>query len=441
VALVFSALAFGSVEAWAMAVLETMAIGLGALWLIKSVVEQQIRVTVPVVLMPVAGLVCWGLIQSIAITGGSGERKSISMDFEATRVAVISIFFLLVLALAAGNFFTGKQSIRNIATFLVFYGMAMAVFALIQSFTWDGAFYWFRPTRATGFGPFANRDHFAGYMEMLAPFPAALIATRAIRTDQKLVYGFAGVMMIIAAIASLSRGGMLSLGVEGIFLAVWTLRSKSRSAATHSRVGVVLRVAAIIAAFGAIGALGIAWIGADPMMSKAAQTLTEINQDPGNYISRQWIWRDTWALIKAHPITGAGTGAYETVYPMFSHNNGRAIVAQSHNDYLQVIADCGLVGAILLALFLGLIYRSMRRALKVADHQMRGVALACSTGLIGILIHSLVDFNLQIPSNALLFLFLLAVLSNVPAAASGRSRLELVSEIKQEAPVPFVVGT
>jgi O-antigen ligase len=381
-------------------------------------------------------------------------------------VAVISIFFLLVLALGAANFFNSKHSLRNLATFFVFYGMALAVFGLIQSFTWDGAFYWFRPTRATGFGPFANRDHFAGYMEMLAPFPAALIATRPIRSEQRLIYGFAGGMMIIAAIASLSRGGMLSLGVEGVFLAAWTWRSKMRAgaarranhassvashaslrgtgAAEQSRMGVVLRAGLAIAAFGAIGALGIAWIGADPIMNKAAQTMTEINQDPGNYISRQWIWRDTWAMIKSHPITGAGIGAYETVYPMYSHNNGRAIVAQSHNDYLQVIADCGLVGAVLLVLFLGLLYRCVRRALKVEDHQMRGVALACSAGLIGILIHSLVDFNLQIPSNALLFLFLTVLLSNVPAAAPRRSRLEfrreISSEINEEAPVPLLVG-
>jgi O-antigen ligase len=462
-------------------VLESIAIALVALWLLASLFERQILVTIPAVLMPVAGLVCWGLIQSIAISGASGERKSISMDVEASRVAVVSILFLLVLALIAANFLTGKQRLRSLSTFLVFYGMALAVFGLIQSFTWDGAFYWLRPTRATGFGPFANRDHFAGYMEMLAPFPAALIATRAIRSEQRLAYGFAGAMMIIASIASLSRGGMLSLAVEGAFLAIWTWRTKStfrtgataRARATTSagvsiavgpapavglfsgqhasvvprasfpetnRIAAFLRATLPIAVFSAIGALGITWIGADPIVNRAAQTLTEINVDPGNYISRQWIWRDTWAMIRAHPITGAGIGAFETVYPMYAHNNGRAIVAQSHNDYLQVVADCGLVGAILLVFFLALLYRSARRALSVEDHQMKGVALACSAGLIGILIHSLVDFNMQIPSNALLFLFLSVVVSHVPAAAVRRTRADLHRPVEQEARVPLVVG-
>jgi O-antigen ligase len=125
---------------------------------------------------------------------------------------------------------------------------------------------------------------------------------------------------------------------------------------------------------------------------------------------------------------------------MYSHNNGRMIVAQSHNDYLQVMADCGLVGATLLVLFLGLLYRSMHGALRVEDQQMAGVALACSAGLIGILVHSLVDFNLQIPSNALLFLFLSVVLSNVPAAAPRRSRVDYIRQVEQNAPVPIIVG-
>src|SRR5215831_2822591 len=194
-ALVFSALAFGSVEAWAMAVLESMAVLLIGLWITKSIKEGEVRVSFPIHLLPVAGLVCWGLVQSISITRESGVRKSISMDAEASRVAVISIFFALMLVLTAANFFAGKPRLRYLATFLAFYGLALAIFGLIQSFTWDGAFYWLRPTRATGFGPFANRDHFAGYMEMLLPFPAALIVTGSIPSERRLLYGFAAVMM------------------------------------------------------------------------------------------------------------------------------------------------------------------------------------------------------------------------------------------------------
>jgi O-antigen ligase len=465
-AVVFSALAFGSVEAWAMAIVESIGIVLTGLWITESILTRQLRLSIPAPLIPVAGLVCWGLIQSIAIKNAAGQRTSISMDVEASRVALVSIFFLVMLALTAANFISDRARLGRLATFLAFYGLALAVFGLIQSFTWDGAFYWFRPTRATGFGPFANRDHFAGYMEMLMPFPAALIATRAIRSEQRFVYGFAALMMVIATVASLSRGGMLSAAAEAAFITMWALQSRRSSKASRlqSRPGMdipplrgdipplrgdrrpaggrsaVLTAVIIVAMLGAAGALGIAWIGADPIINKATQTVTEIQEDASNHISRQWIWSDTWALIKAHPLTGAGIGAYETVYPTYSHSNGRMIVAQSHNDYLQVIADCGIVGGVLMVLFLVALYRAMRRALKVEEPLMSGVAVACSAGMIGILVHSLFDFNLQIPSNALLFLFLTVMLSNVPAAAPRRLRIAVSREQAGEAPVPIVTG-
>ena len=272
-----------------------------------------------------------------------------------------------------------------------------------------------------------------------------MIAAGSIPAEQRPIFGFAAAMMVIATVASLSRGGILGLAVEGVFVALVARRSKARQASrpqmeTTSRLRVALRVGGIAAMLGAAATLGIAWIGADPIINKATQTLNEIQPNTTNYISRQWIWSDTWAMIKAHPITGAGIGAYETVYPMYSHNNGRMIVAQSHNDYLQVIADCGVIGAVLLVLFLASLCIAMRRALRVSDRQITGVALACSAGLIGILVHSFFDFNLQIPSNALLFLFLTVMVSNVPAAASRRPRVEARLEVEREIPVPVLAG-
>ena len=457
-AVVFSALAFGSVEAWAIAVVESIGLLLIGLWIAESIRARQIRLSIPTPLIPVAGLVCWGLIQSIAFKSGSGQRTSISLDVEASRVAVVSIFFLLVLALIAATFINDRARLGRLATFLAFYGLALAVFALIQSFTWDGAFYWFRPTRAAGFGPFANRDHFAGYMEMLMPFPVALIATRAIRGEQRFVYGFAAVMMVIATVASLSRGGMLSAAAEAAFVTLWALRAKrsskesrlkstpsmdrqhvSRNRRPASGRTATLTAVLIVTMLTGVGALGITWIGADPIINRATQTVTEIQEEAPNHISRQWIWSDTWEMIKAHPITGVGIGAYETVYPMFSHSNGRMIVAQSHNDYLQVIADCGIAGAVLMVLFLIALFRAMSGALRIDDPQISAVALACSAGLIGILVHSLFDFNLQIPSNALLFLFLTVMLSNLPAAAR-RLRVAAPPRADREEPIPVFAG-
>src|SRR5262245_66307689 len=87
-----------------------------------------------------------------------------------------------------------------------------------------------RHAQASPFGPVFNRDHFAGYMELLIPLPVALIATRHVRGEKRMVYGIAAMFMGVAAIFTLSRGGMISIFAEMIFIAAMSfIRHRSRS--------------------------------------------------------------------------------------------------------------------------------------------------------------------------------------------------------------------
>src|SRR5205085_1366742 len=175
------------------------------LWAAKWVAEKEIRLTMPATGWPLAGLCAYGLVQ------GAG----LSLDREATRGATVAIFFLLAAFLLAANSFATRERLSLLVNLLVAYGMAMAVFALVQHLTFEGKIYWIRPTPFAAFGPFPNRNHYAGYMEMLAPLPFALIAARAVRRQSWMFYGFAGVLMAISVFVSLSRGGMMSV-VAGI---------------------------------------------------------------------------------------------------------------------------------------------------------------------------------------------------------------------------------
>jgi O-antigen ligase len=95
-------------------------------------------------------------------------------------------------------------------------------------------------------------------------------------------------------------------------------------------------------------------------------------------------------------------------------------VRQAHNDYLQVLADCGIVGAAAALCFITLVFRDILRGMRHPDRKMAAVALGCGAGIFAMLVHSLFDFNLQMPSNALLFLTLTAVISNISWAAARR---------------------
>lgn len=95
----------------------------------------------------------------------------------------------------------------------------------------------------------------------------------------------------------------------------------------------------------------------------------------------------------------------------------------AHDDYLQVVADGGIPGALLAILFVGVVGTSLVRAVRIGDPVLRGVALGAGAGCVGLLIHSVVDFNLQIPSNAIAFLFASAMVvraSSIGAPAGAR---------------------
>ena len=181
-AVIFTGLAFGAVEPWSIFVFEAIIIVLLALWGIKAFRDGRFRLTIPNVVLPVAALVGVGLIQSVAFTGADGRWMSLSMNVGYTRSAVTVLSFLLISTVIACNFFASRERLAVVGHVLILYGLAVAIFGLIQYFTWSGKFYWIRPTLVTSaFGPFANHNHFAGYMELLIPLPIAMILTRSVR--------------------------------------------------------------------------------------------------------------------------------------------------------------------------------------------------------------------------------------------------------------------
>lgn len=409
-AVAFTALALGTVEAWSIAIFELLVAALLLLWAMKALIEKHFEVTLPSAALPFGAFVLLGLAQSVAITGSAGETLSLSMDVEATRGAVVVIFFLFVCFVIAVNFFDSRERLRGLANFLVVFGLALAVFALVQHFTWEGRLFWFRPTTSTGAGtggPFVNRNHFAGYMEMLIPIAAMLALSRRAKLESRLFYGFAAAIMGVAEVASLSRGGIVSLAAGTLFIAAMSSKVRDSSDATakspfifHPATLITLMLAAIIA--------GVVWVGAD------FDILKRIASDPlttGSAIDRKGLWVDTLAIFRAHPILGVGLGAFQTVYPIYGHGDGSVSIEFAHNDYLQILSDGGLVGAAIAVWFLAVITRNVAQTAKNSDPVMRALGLGSGAGVLALLVHSLFDFNLQIPSNALLFLLLCAIVS------------------------------
>jgi O-antigen ligase len=430
----FTALAFGAVEPWSLATFGLLSIALLSLWAVKGVGERRLRLYIPATTYPLLALIALGLAQGISVTDSTGKRFSISLDPEATRLTTESLLVLLIVFLVSANFLTGERRLIWLRNFLIFFGLGLSVFGLVQKFTWNGKYYWvIEPSvpPSSPFGPFVNHNHFAGYVEMIAPIPLALIIRRVVRGELAVLYGFAAAMMSLAVVMSLSRGGAISLVASLMFVVVFGFKSTSRDSSKAGRSSnwalAPARIGAMLLIFCAVGA-GVWWVGADPVIrrvEKAELVMDAPSKDPGKetfFQSRGFIWRDTVSMIRDNWTLGIGLGAFHTAYPIYSTRDGTLIVSQAHNDYLQVMADGGILGAIIALWFLFLVARDMARAGRHRNPNMAAMALGCAGGVFALMVHSLFDFNFQIPSNALLFLILTAVVSQIAAAASlGRS--------------------
>jgi O-antigen ligase len=124
---------------------------------------------------------------------------------------------------------------------------------------------------------------------------------------------------------------------------------------------------------------------------------------------RAHFWAVTVDMIKVHPFLGTGLGAFGVIYTGFDSRNGLLRLEQAHNDYLQVLSDGGIVGAVLALAFVVILFARAFYRMKTRDPFRRGVALASLGGCFAVLIHSFFDFTLHTTANALLFLVLAAL--------------------------------
>src|SRR5262249_1432236 len=137
-----------------------------------------------------------------------------------------------------------------------------------------------------------------------------------------------------------------------------------------SRAGVVVAIAIAIT-------LGSLSIGAGPVTRRVTKTIRQMrsaNPEADFTEGRKPIWRDTLAMIRANPLLGVGLGAYKTAYPIYS-NGSTPVYGQSHNDYLQVLADCGVVGGFIAAWFLVSVIHTIAQSVRAHDRLLLGLAI------------------------------------------------------------------
>ncbi|MGZ5081979.1 MAG: O-antigen ligase family protein [Usitatibacter sp.] len=438
--LVWIPIPLGSNRAWAWGVLEAWAFLLLAAWLLLwgagwVRVSNPLRRSWPawivlgawialqavhVVPMPVSWVSALSPESArvhswVADVGIRPDMATLSVEPNASRVSLLKTLayaavFFLVLAVV-----NRRSRVLMLARSLVYSALVYSVYAVLMHLEGAQLDYFGILIRHgdSASGTFVNRNHFAGYLEMtLAVGIGLLIATLSDRSadtwkkfvrqtiewilSPKMVLRLALCVLVIALTTTHSRMGntaffasLLVAGLLGIVLSRYATRNT------------VLLLASLVA----IDLLIVgSWFGVEKLAQRIEQTTVQDVQDreePAAY---------SLDLIRNYPVFGSGPGSFYIVYPGYRKEQAMAFFDHAHNDYAEIASDSGVLGLGLLGAFVAM---SLGAALlaqwRRRDPLMRGMAFACVMGVTAILIHSWVDFNLQIPSNAVYFMVLLAL--------------------------------
>jgi O-antigen ligase len=174
--------------------------------------------------------------------------------------------------------------------------------------------------------------------------------------------------------------------------------------------------------------VGVILVGGESSITRFVDTVNASDPTTG----RTQIWRVTLDIIKAHPVVGAGLGAYGVAYTPFDPRNGTNRPEQAHNDYLQVLADAGIIGAACGLFFIFALFRLGLKRRRSPDIFRRGVATGALAGCFAALVHSFFDFTLHTTSNALLFLTLAGL------ATAGPRIERVVRKRRRRRNMPYV---
>jgi O-antigen ligase len=318
-------------------------------------------------------------------------------------------FLLLGMARA----FTHRDVV-HVARAIAVIGAILALIGIGQRAMWNGRIYGFWKTIEGGspFGPFVNRNHFAGWMLMALPLVLGYFVGRLAAAERRsrswrdrlvwlssaeaseiMLVGAAIFLMALSATMTMSRSGLGGLVAAAAISGWFIVRRQSLS----RRTTVVACMCAVL--------IAAAWLtGVDRLAAQFS------SPDGIDAVSRLSIWRDTWHMARLFPLTGTGIDTFGTMTLFYQTADPSLHFAEAHNDYLQLVAEGGLLVGVPIVVTVGVLVATIRRHLCDSfNHPGYWVRAGAVTGLLTIGLQESVDFSLQMPGNAVLFVVLLAI--------------------------------
>lgn len=465
--LIFTPIAFGSMEIWAFSSMELgifLIIILGTLqWAfrkpsgagVRDEPVSAVKWTFPAILLGLFLLLI--LFQMIPLPAGllkilsskthalrldlsplSFERKSppSSLSFPLsflpfiTQIEFFKWFALILLFLFFLKWRGFEKGKSLLITVILFVGIFESLYGMTEFFTGHKHILHVEASSllSSVSGTFINRNYFAGYLLMVIPLATGYIFyreslnedisvgwyRRLSSLDGKtyfLVFGV--ILMILGLLFSASRMGILSLLLSFTGVALF-FRSPARGRRLSKSPLLILGLALLWGVF----------IGLDTVISRFFSVAE-------GFKNRWEIWANTLQIIKDFPLLGSGLGTFTQIFPAYRSFHIEGLITHAENDFLQLTSEAGLVGMGLLTVaFLFLLYNAFSGIRQLSSEDPRRyIGIGGLVGILALLIHSTVERNIQIPSNAFLFTFIFALVLRLSSKRTEFIRDEL-NELK-----------
>ncbi len=434
--LIVSTVAFGSVDVWGLGVNAFLAGLIVIFWTADALLKKVFRFGASSLQIPIAGLIVVGLLQLLPLRtlNFSAELlaepavESVSLAPYLTRLAIVQLVIYFIFFAAAQTYICNAERLRKIVVVIVGFSTLMAFYGILQQLSDSNAIYgWRLPEQAVPFASFVNRHHFAAFMEMAIGVSLGLLAVKkATKSDKRIFLLIAVVIMGIALVFTSSRGGIISLLAVLVFIGAANLREKTPDETdtepemetagnlSSKTVFIVGGLVLIVILLGSVLLLGG---GESLVRGVGLSNPSEVSN------GRFHFWQIAWQSFLNNPILGAGLDSFGTIFPHYDSWNGTLRIEQAHNDYLQMLADAGVLGFACIAAFIYLLFKKSLPVMgKASDHFGRGAATGALAGCVGILVHSFFDFPLRTPSNAFFFLVLTVIATSLISPQKSHHR-------------------
>jgi len=389
-----TAVPYGTVEAWWKAAFICAVFVICIVAIIETLVSRANRIAGGPVFLPMLTLTALAYLQTFSISADPFQTR-----FFALQLLALTAFLALLYRYAIT-----ERRLRVLVYMVLGVAVASAIFGILRQTTQhETGFILPLLKQNQGYGQFINKNHFAYLMEMAFGLGLGIILSGGIKRDRVMIYIALLFPIWTGLVLSNSRGGVLAMLAQIVVAALLLLSFQTFSVARS----VALKALLIVILAGGVLA-GTFWVGGDRLATNFEAATSEFDRDATSAgASRNEIWRASLKMFAAHPILGVGLGGYWIGITAHHEASGLMTPQEAHNDYLELLSSAGLIGFAIGIWFVIAVVRIIRKNLSADTGFTRAVRVGAVLGLTGAAAHSLVDFGLHIMINAVVFVTLI----------------------------------